>query len=480
MSTSFALTRGVGLLAAGALLVVSGCTSSPALESGSGAAVTALTAGAADSGAASDTGSAGESGTVFDANAVHEFSLEIDEDDYTTMLQTYLDTGDKEWISGTVSIDGQVFENAGLKLKGNSSLRGVSLDTAPESLPWRIELDEFVDGANLDGHADFVVRANSTETSLNEAVALDLLEAAGLASEHAVAARFNVNGSQSELRLVVQNLDGDWDEENFEAEGILYKADADGDYSDRGDDPEAYAEAFDVDAGEEDYTPLMDFLDFVNNASDEEFAEQLGDYLEVESFARYLAFQELIDNFDDIDGPGNNSYLRWDAETDLMTVVAWDHNLAFGSGLGGPSMGLGGAPGAVEGGEPPVEGELPEGFEPPGERELPEGFQPPGEGELPAGRGGGAMGGNILAERFRATEDFASLESEAATALQAELVDSGLAQETLEGWTTLLTDEAADLVTADVVSTEAAQIEAVLSGEVATQQGASHRGPGRQ
>ena len=43
-----------------------------------------------------------------------------------------------------------------------------------------------------------------------------------------------------------------------------------------------------------------------------------------------------IDNRDDIDGPGNNSYLYFDADG-RATVVAWDHNLALNGGakLGG-------------------------------------------------------------------------------------------------------------------------------------------------
>ena len=35
-------------------------------------------------------------------------------------------------------------------------------------------------------------------------------------------------------------------------------------------------------------------------------------HLDVDAFARYLAAQDVVQNWDDIDGPGNNSYLRWD------------------------------------------------------------------------------------------------------------------------------------------------------------------------
>jgi spore coat protein CotH len=48
----------------------------------------------------------------------------------------------------------------------------------------------------------------------------------------------------------------------------------------------------------------------------------------------------LLDNFDDIDGPGNNSYLYYNPATGVFAVVPWDHNLALGgfSGGGGPGL----------------------------------------------------------------------------------------------------------------------------------------------
>ena len=44
---------------------------------------------------------------------------------------------------------------------------------------------------------------------------------------------------------------------------------------------------------------------------------------------------DLIDNFDDINGPGNNAYLFVDPKSSQFTIVPWDMNLAFGgNGLG--------------------------------------------------------------------------------------------------------------------------------------------------
>jgi len=391
---------------------------------------------------------------VWDASTVHEIAVDVDEDAFTAMVDTYQDSGEKEWIEATVTIDGTVFERSGLRLKGNSSLRGVTDDADPSDLPWLIRLDEFVDGQTLDGWSDFVVRYNGSQTALNEAVALDLLAEAGLASEHAIASSFSVNGAEAKLRLVVQNLDEQWEAENFATDGLLYKAEAGGDWSYRGDDPDSYTDVFDQETGDDDLTPLIDFLQFVNESSDEDFAAELPSRLDVDAFARYLAFEDLVGNFDDIDGPGNNAYLRWDAESGGFTVVAWDHNLAFGGSPGGMG-GTGGGPGAFPGGGDGERPERPEGM-PEG---MPDGDRPDG-----AGRGGPGGGSNVLVERFTAVDEWADLVDQAKADLTEQLVDSGYAEEVLDRWAGVLTDQAGDLVDAATVKEEADAIRTSIAG----------------
>ena len=95
------------------------------------------------------------------------------------------------------------------------------------------------------------IRSNGSETALNEAVALELLSAAGLTSQEAVPTGFSVNGSDSVLRLAIEDPEDHWMAQNFEGAGALYKAEATGDWSYRGDDPEAYDEVFDQEAGDD-------------------------------------------------------------------------------------------------------------------------------------------------------------------------------------------------------------------------------------
>ena len=455
-------------------------------------------------------------GTVWDSTAVHTISVEVDGEELAAMIATYSAEDSKEWLTATVTIDGETFEDVGLRLKGNSSLRAVSTDTPAQDVPWLIRLDKFVDGQDLDGSTDFVVRSSTSETSLNEAVALEMLGAAGLATEEAIATRFSVNGSDETLRLVVEDPDDSWDAATFDTDGILYKAQSGGDYGYRGDDPESYTDVFSQKSpsGEDDLTPLIDFLKFLDEADDATFAAELSEHLDVDAFATYLAMQDIVGNVDDIDGPGNNSFLRYDSETGAFTVVSWDLNLAFGqmNGMGG------GQPGGdmPEGFTPPdgaelPDGELPEGFTPPDGATMPEGMTSPdgttdgarpdrgarpgpadttttedgsttdgtgasdgttatdgaagaAGGQRPDGGMGGGMGGdNVLVTRFLADEDFAALVDQATADLTSSLVTDGTAQEILDRWTTLLTDEAGDLVDPTTITSESESIAKALT-----------------
>ena len=467
------------LATATALVALAGCSSADLSAAGTGADATgsasesssgdatAVAVGVSDDG----FGAVGE----LDSMSVHEIEVEFDDDDFAAMLALYTSTSEKEWIEATVTIDGITFEQVGLRLKGNSSLRGVSADDDPVDLPWLIRLDKFVDGQDLDGLTDLVVRSNNTETALNEAVALELLELAGLASQDAIATAFSVNGSDATLRLAIENPDDAWMAEWFDEDGALYKAESTGDYSYRGDDPDAYDEVFDQEAGEDnaDLAPLTEFLEFINDADDATFAAELDEYLDVDAFATYLAMQDLIDNFDDIDGPGNNSYLYWDADSGRFTVVPWDHNLAFGvQNGGGQAGGAAGGAGAQPGGAPA--GEAPAGA-PAEVREGVPGARPDIAGGAPAADGGiagpgrdgaaaGPNGSNVLAERFRSADAFEALYEDQLDALRSALFDSGTADDVLTSWVDVVTGSG--LVDQTVVDEEAASITASITASI--------------
>jgi spore coat protein CotH len=386
-----------------------------------------------------------DGGDLFDSSVVHDIEVTFDQAEYDAMIATFRSSGDKEWITATITIDGVTLKDVGLRLKGNSSLMGlrnnnggrvggpggtVSADS-PNTLPWLVRLDKNVDGQSYEGYTEFVIRSNNTTTALNEAVALELIGLTGQATQKAFSTRFSVNGGAEVLRLAIESPDDEWDDENFANDGVLYKAESGGDYSYRGDDPEAYAEIFDqeTDTDTENFKPLTDFLKFINTADDATFAAQLSQHLDVAAFAKYLAGQELVANQDDIDGPGNNSYLRYDSKTGLMTIVSWDLNLSFGS--------MGGGGGAARTAQPAG-----------GAQTVPR----------PGGAGGFNGRSNILVQRFLANSTFSALYQKTLAELRTQLYASGEAAKILNRWTEVLKSQASDLVSSTTIAQEAANV----------------------
>jgi len=452
--------------------------------------------------ATTDPGSTNPSTTAvtrtdfYDSSVLHTISVEFDEDDFDAMIDDFVDNGEKGWIEAEATIDGHSYRQVGMRLKGNSSLGGLggaggpfpgggprpdgtgttTTDTPttgtdvtavmpdvvvrggfdglgsasadePEGLPWLMRLDKYVDDQSHDGLTEFVVRSSSTETALNEAVSVGLLAAAGLATQRAAAVEFTVNDRPARLRLVLENPNEDWMSANL-GDGKLYKADASGNYSYRGDDPASYTEAWEQEGGEDDLTPLIAFLDFVNNSDDAAFAADLDEHLDIDAFAEYMAIEDLLQNFDDISGPGNNSYLYYDDADKRFTVVAWDHNLALsGAGPGGI--------GELDPAQLPG-GTLPDGFDP---SQMPGGTVPEGVELPPDGvRVGGFGGSNALADRFMSTADFSALYDEALVRLRSDLFESGAAQRLLDQWSNTLLATATHLVDEATIKSEAEAI----------------------
>lgn len=387
---------------------------------------------------------------LFDSSVVHDISVNFDDDDYDEMIQTFADSGEKDWVEATVVIDGVTYENAGVRLKGNSSLFSVTPETSgsPEELPWLIRLDKYIDGQTHQGYGDIVIRSNSTETALNEAIAQEMLELTGLASQQAIATSFTVNDGEAELRLAMEHPDEVWDDANFGDNGLLYKADSEGDYSYRGDDPDAYDDVFNQKSGDDDLEPVIEFLDFINNSDDASFASELDEHLDIEAFATYLAYQDLIGNADDINGRGNNSYLHYDPSSDRMTVVNWDLNLAFDTAnVGGGAGGPGGAGGAAGGRQRPDAGAVPADA----------------AAGQPGGIGGPGDQANVLVDRFLANDSFSQLYADQTAELTELLFTSGAADEALATWTDVLTSQASDLVDVATIESDAAAISAFVA-----------------
>ncbi|MBH0120010.1 CotH kinase family protein, partial [Rhodococcus sp. CX] len=311
-------------------------------------------------------------GTVdlFDSSVQHEVSLEITDAEYRDMITTFQKTGDKKWVTADLTIDGTFVDDVSVRLKGNSTLMGVRGDDArpggsgfrppegmelpegfefpedfdpgrmggmmssaseddPTSLPLLISFDENVSGRAYQGMTELSVRPGTPV--LNEAMALSLTAETGQPTQRYAYTVYSINDSATTTRLLLEHPDDGYANSLFDGNGYLYKADASSRFEYVDDDQSSYADRFkQINAvGSGNLQPIVNFLKWMDAASDEEFDAHLGDWVDVESFARYVATQNLLVNGDDMAGPGQNYYLWYDLGTEKFTVVSWDLNLAM-------------------------------------------------------------------------------------------------------------------------------------------------------
>jgi len=449
-------------------------------------------------------------GTVglYDTSVTHSIQLEYRQTDFEKMMKEFEDDGTKDSIKADLTIDGVYLQDVGIRLKGNStlqSLRGtngapgapgagrapagggaeqqqgaprqrqgagaapggaapgaaggmgggmtqynLSADK-PEELPWLIKIDEYIEGRAYQGEREISLRPGSNDqVPLNEALSLSLMDDSGEAAERYGFSTVKVNNRPTATRLMVENPDTDYAEDAVEGNGVLYKARAGGTFAYKGDDPSAYEASFRQlnKVGSQDLEPVMKLVKWVEQASDAEFARDLEKYVDVESFAKYVAAQNLLMNFDDMAGPGKNYLLWYDLDTKRFSVLGWDYNLTFsgnaaagpddqqtmGGGGGRPTGGnTGGRPGGVQ---PPDGAQAPEGMTPPQGMEIPKGMQPPEGMELPEGMerpgadgagGGGPQAGHVLKERFLGLDAFDAVYKKAYQELYGTFYGSGSA-----------------------------------------------------
>ena len=331
--------------------------------------------------------------SLWDSTAVHSISLDIAPADSDAIIAAYLADGTTEWARASVTVDGTSLDDVGVAIAGAPALDPDATETDLAGLPWLIRFDEFVDGQNIEGETELRLSGNKSSTALNESLSLELLAIAGLATESSVPTSFTVNGGSPRLRLVVQQLDQEWVADQFDAGDLVYAAQPGGDFSYRGDDAVAYDGSFDQVAGADDPAPLARFLKFVENSSDTAFATQLQTYLDVDAFAVYLAFEDVVREGD---GPQSSTALEYSDTTKLMTVIPWELSASF----------------STTGSEVTAAGAIP----------------------------------SALTARFLAAPEFAEVYEQAVLDANSLLFETGTAESILADQTAVLTEQASGLV----------------------------------
>ena len=245
---------------------------------------------------------------------------------------------DFEYVRAGVRIAGQVFEDAGLRYKGNSSFstaRGIPKKS------FKIDFNKFVKGQKFLGLTKLNLNNNVLDPSqIREALAYRLWRKLGLPGSRTTFARvtLSVPGQFDKkllgLYVVVEQVNGPYLKERFGTDkGLLLKPERSLAMPYLG---EAFAEYERVYVPKSDAKPslgkrLMAFTRLVSQADDAAFAEQIGGFVAFERLAKFTAAHAVLSHLDSFLLRGHNYYLYLPKAGGKFVFLPWDLNSTFAS-----------------------------------------------------------------------------------------------------------------------------------------------------
>ena len=242
-----------------------------------------------------------------------------------------------KYVHADMNFSGGEFKDVAVRYKGN----GTFLESrGSEKRSFKIELNKHVKGQKLAGVPTLNLHCGVTDVSwMNEVLSHRLYRDAGVPAPHTAYARVSITvaGKQEKkyvgLYSLVEDIDKDFADDNLgKKKGAILKPVTPDLFADLGDDWSKYKQTYDpkTEISADDARRVIDFSRFVSKADNTEFAAKLGEYLELDEFARYMAVTVWLSTLDSILSSGQNFYVYLHPKTHRFQFIPWDLDHSFG------------------------------------------------------------------------------------------------------------------------------------------------------
>ncbi|MFK7755294.1 MAG: CotH kinase family protein [Flavobacteriales bacterium] len=280
-----------------------------------------------------------EGDAIFAEDQIVTIELDFPESTFWSTLTSNYEEATYTWANLTLTDTSgeQFFDSVGVRLKGNSSYNHPGNKKA-----FKIDFNKYVIGQDYDGLKKLNFSNGFKDPSvIREKVFFDISHAVGVPAPRTSFANVYMNGTFWGFYTVVEQIDDqflDWAIEDDD--GNLFKAgdnfdpgEGAADLEYYGDDQASYETRYELKTNEEenDWSDLVEFIDWINNSTDADFAAQIQDKIEFTEFLRSLALDNLFSNLDSYLGSARNYYIYHNAATDKWEWIKWDGNESFGS-----------------------------------------------------------------------------------------------------------------------------------------------------
>lgn len=270
-----------------------------------------------------------EGDSIFNSTQIHVVYFNFSQPNYWDSL-TYYYTIDSVYLRGDMEFNGVVYNDVGVKFKGNSSYNNSS-----DKKSFKIDMNEFVSGQKIDGLKKFNLNNGFKDpTFLREKIALDFCNEHGLAAPRCTFAKVYINGTYWGLYTFVEEIDnGTFLKRKYNnKDGNMFKGDPSGDLRWFGSSPSSYYLKYELKTNEtaNDWTDLVSFINKINN-SGAYFYDSLETILNTNDFIKHWAALNLFVNLDSYIGSGHNYFVYHDTLSKKFEWLTWDSNESFGN-----------------------------------------------------------------------------------------------------------------------------------------------------
>lgn len=239
-------------------------------------------------------------------------------------------------VHADLQFEGTTFKDVAVRYKGNGTFVE-SRNSIKRS--FKIELNKFVKGEKLAEVVTLNLHNCVTDASfMNEVLSHRLFHDAGIAAPGTAYARVYVTVPEKHdhqyfgLYSLVENVDAHFAVDRFGKKGELFKPVTHELFGDLGEDWKNYAQTYDAKTklAVKDAQRIIELCKFATYADDRQFAAGIGDYIDMDEFASFMAVTVYLSDLDGILGSGQNLYLYLHPKSHKLLFIPWDQDHSFG------------------------------------------------------------------------------------------------------------------------------------------------------
>ena len=281
---------------------------------------------------------------LYDLEHIPEIRVTFKESNWSSLLDKMKAKGDKKRLTATVSIDGQVFTDVGVRYKGNSSYNN-PVSTGSKKLPFNMKADYKNKDQVFPGGYETIKLSNVfRDASFTREVLSYEIARKYMPVPRCNFAKLYVNDEYIGLYNNTQAVDKILLEEAFDdTKGAFFKCDPEYDLLEKlearkcpegdkaslmylGEDKNCYEGWYELESkNEEDWNALISFIKQLNSSS-----TVLEDIMNVDMVLWMHAFNNVLVNLDSYTGRLSHNYYLYQTPDGVFTPLVWDMNISLG------------------------------------------------------------------------------------------------------------------------------------------------------